>query len=95
MKTTIANLIVVSALSFSGAALAAAETEGKVQPPATPASAVPPSAEPAPPATAQKSLPAPKASAPARAKPPRPKNLDLRHCLNLETDAEIAKCAGE
>jgi len=27
--------------------------------------------------------------------PPRPKNLDLRHCLELETDAAIAKCAGE
>lgn len=28
-------------------------------------------------------------------KPDRPKNLDLRHCLELETDAAIAKCAGE
>ncbi len=31
----------------------------------------------------------------AESKPPRPKNLDLRHCLELKTDAEIAKCAGE
>lgn len=35
------------------------------------------------------------ASKPAVDKPPRPKNLDLRHCLDLQTDAEIAKCAGE
>ncbi|MGA7748672.1 MAG: hypothetical protein WCA63_00850 [Gallionella sp.] len=28
-------------------------------------------------------------------KPQRAKNLDLRHCLELETDAAIAKCAGE
>jgi hypothetical protein len=27
--------------------------------------------------------------------PDRPKNLDLRHCLDLDTDAAIAKCAGE
>ncbi len=32
---------------------------------------------------------------PAVAKPVRPKNLDLRHCLDLKTNAEIAKCAGE
>lgn len=34
-------------------------------------------------------------SKPAVDKPVRPKNLDLRHCLDLKTDAEIAKCAGE
>ena len=28
-------------------------------------------------------------------KPARPKNLDLRHCLDLEDNAAIAKCAGE
>jgi len=31
----------------------------------------------------------------ATGKPERAKNLDLRHCLELETDAAIAKCAGE
>ncbi len=30
-----------------------------------------------------------------KAKPMRPKNLDLRHCLELDTNAAIAKCAGE
>jgi hypothetical protein len=34
-------------------------------------------------------------STPVIDKPVRPKNLDLRHCLKLETDAAIAKCAGE
>jgi hypothetical protein len=34
-------------------------------------------------------------STPAIDKPVRPKNLDMRHCLKLETDAAIAKCAGE
>ena len=40
---------------------------------------------------------APPAMKPAKteSRPPRPKNLDLRHCLDLKTDAEIAKCAGE
>lgn len=35
------------------------------------------------------------AAKPATDKPTRPKNLDLRHCLDLEDDAAIAKCAGE
>lgn len=96
MKTTIMNLIVVSALSFSGAALSAEEAKGKIQPaaqPAAPVSAVPPTT--AAPAPVQEPQPEAKPSAPAKAKPPRPKNLDLRHCLDFKTDAEIAKCAGE
>jgi len=32
---------------------------------------------------------------PAVEKPARPKNQDLRYCLDLEIDAAIAKCAGE
>jgi hypothetical protein len=31
----------------------------------------------------------------AKAKPDRPKDLDLRNCLDLEDDKAIAKCAGE
>jgi hypothetical protein len=31
----------------------------------------------------------------AKAKTERPKNLDLRNCLDLEEDKAIAKCAGE
>ncbi len=34
-------------------------------------------------------------SNPAADKPIRPKNLDLRHCLELDSNAAIAKCAGE
>ncbi|MGA9665051.1 MAG: hypothetical protein WBQ69_01205 [Gallionella sp.] len=34
-------------------------------------------------------------SKPQSEKPIRPKDQDLRHCLELETDAAIAKCAGE
>lgn len=37
----------------------------------------------------------PTASKPVNDKPERAKNLDLRHCLELETDAAISKCAGE
>ena len=101
MKTTIANLIVVAALSFSGAALSAEEAKGKMQPPAAqpaaPASAVPPAptAKLAAPAPVQEPQPEAKPSAPAKAKPPRSKTLDLRHCLDLESNAEITKCAGE
>lgn len=35
------------------------------------------------------------ASKTATDKPPRPKNQDLRYCLDLETNEAIAKCAGE
>lgn len=95
MKTTIVNLIVVTALSFSGAALAAGETGDKAQSPAakaaTPVSAVPPAPVQAPQPAAKPTAPA----KPAEAKPPRSKTLDLRHCLDMENDAAIAKCAGE
>ena len=110
MKNTIINLVVVTALSFSGAALAAGETGSKAQPPAaakpaTPASVTPPPASAVPTTTtagsapsAQASQPAAKPSTPeehATTKPARPKNLDLRHCLDLEGNTAIAKCAGE
>jgi hypothetical protein len=37
----------------------------------------------------------PATSKPATGKPERARDLDLRHCLELENDAAIAKCAGE
>lgn len=104
MKNTIVNLIVVATLSCCGAALAAGEMEDKAQPPANQppatASAVPPaaSAEPAessPAAEPPPSLKSPASSKSIKAHPVRSKDLDLRHCLNLEGDAAIAKCAGE
>lgn len=104
MKNTIVNPIVVAALLFSGVALAAGEMENKAQPAATQpvaaASAVPPAtaAEATSPAAAQKPQPAMKHSTSGKhhkAKQPRSKSLDLRHCLELETNIAIAKCAGE
>ena len=86
---------------------AAAELQAKAPAP-IPSSPAPAEAEPAPaPAQATASavpsvapvIPAPPVIKPApveaKSKPVRPKNLDLRHCLKLETDAAIAKCAGE
>jgi len=86
---------------------AAAELQAKAPAP-IPSSPAPAEAEPAP-APAQATvtavppvvpvIPVPPVIKPApvmaKSKPARPKNLDLRHCLKLETDAAIAKCAGE
>lgn len=44
---------------------------------------------------AQPAKPARAAKKPAPVKPMIPKDADLRHCLDLESDAAIAKCAGE
>ncbi len=101
MKTTILSLLVVMALSFSGTVFAAAQAGGKAQPAEAkplPASAVPPAAAAKPATPAQAPEHALKPSTPAKSattKPGRAKNLDLRHCLDLETNAAIAKCAGE
>ncbi len=104
MKNTVVNLIVVATMACSGAALAAGETESKAPPPAASpvaaASAVQPAttAESTPPAPVQKPQPSPKGSTSgkhAKAKPMRAKDLDLRHCLDLENNAAIAKCANE
>ena len=103
MKNTIVNLIVVAALLISGAALAAVEMASKAQPPAAQpaaASAVPPataaeSIKPAPAKEPQPLLQHSTSSKHAKAKPIRSKSLDLRHCLELTSNAAIAKCAGE
>ncbi len=91
MKTTIAKLIVVAALSFSGTALAAEQMKSEEA--NTPASK--PAASPAAPAVAPKLLSASQEPKPAKARPARSKSLDLRHCLDLKTNAAIAKCARE
>lgn len=100
MKKIIVNLAVVTALSLSGAALAAEETKSKVQPPAATSAvpAPPTAAESVPPSPAQEPQPASKrstSSKPAKAKAGRSKSRDLTHCLELESNAAIAKCAGE
>ncbi len=120
MKNTTMSLIVVAAVLFSSAALAADETEnmaeetGNMTQPAEtetdaavsaepimeePASAEPIMTEPAPPAPDKVAEPARdllKIDGYYKQKTTRrPKNLDLRHCLDLENNIEIAKCAGE
>lgn len=98
MKNTITNLIAVVALSISGAAFAAGETESKSQPtaamPAPAASAVPAATvvESASAAPAEKSQSTAKR---AKAGTFRPKNMDLRHCLELDDNPAIARCARE
>ena len=62
--------------------------------PVTPATApVAAPAEVAQPATPAKPVKTAKKTAPAKRSIPR--DADLRHCLDLDTDAAIAKCAGE
>ena len=73
------------------AAISAAASETEEPAAAKPAAA--PIHSPLPPMKPSKMTKAD--SKPAIDKPMRPKNLDLRHCLELETDAAIAKCAGE
>jgi hypothetical protein len=98
MKSTILNLIAVTALLIGWTAQAADEMEGKAT--AAETSAMPTAAAPvtAPLATTQEAQPSPKPA--KRHKPPkanqvRSKSLDLRYCLEMESNAEIAKCAGE
>ncbi len=98
MKNTITNLIVVAVLSISGAAFAAEEMESKPQPaatqPAAAASAVPAATvvETTTAAAAEEPQPTSKR---AKAKTVRPKDLDLRHCLELDNNPAIARCARE
>lgn len=78
------------------AAEAPTQANASAAPVATPAAPTPVAAAvqvPQPPMKLSEETKA--ARKPAPSKPERPKNLDLRHCLELETDAAIAKCAGE
>lgn len=101
MKNTIINLIVVAALSICGAAFAAGEEGSQSRSmaiPAPAASAVPPATvvEPASPAPAEKPQAAAKRTASGkRAAKVRPKDMDLRHCLELDSNPAIARCAHE
>jgi len=104
MKSTILNLIVMAAMLFGNTVFAAdeeenmaqpveigTETTGSVEQPAMPAVSELPSAT-------EKLQPAPYLSSAKRDKPTkynRSKSLDLRYCLELESNVEIAKCAGE
>ena len=55
----------------------------------------PPAAVAQPEPELQPSLKRPAPRKHAKAKQPRATNLDMRHCLELENNAAIAKCAGE
>ncbi len=96
MKRTILNLIAATALLFGWTAQAADETAQQAQPSANqPAAATPVAAAPA---TAQETKAPVKHSKlhkRAKSKLGRSHDLDLRHCLDLKTNAEIAECAGE
>lgn len=101
MNNMVKNLIVVTAFSFSIAANAAEEVAGKeaAAPQPVAASAVQPAPAAAPAlAPVQKPEASPvrsTAGKPAKARGVRSKSLDLRHCLDLDSNAAIAKCAGE
>ncbi len=104
MKSTILNLIATATLLFGWTVYAADETVQKTQPAAMQPAAVTPAASAettsvlTPPATTQETQPPVKRSKMhKRAKRTlgRSHDLDLRHCLELPTNVEIAKCAGE
>lgn len=98
MKSTILNLIAATTLLFGWTAQAADEMTQKT-PPAETTSTVPAASTPVTtPATTEKQQTTVKRSKlhkSTKAKQGRSQNLDLRHCLDLTTYIEIAKCAGE
>ncbi len=110
MKSITMNLIVATAVLFGSAVLAADETgsmteeTGNMTQPAETETLEAVSAEPI---MDEAALPPPdETNRPARnlskingyykqTTASRPRNLDLRHCLELKDNLEIAKCAGE
>lgn len=106
MYNTIKKLIVVAALLFGGVAFAADETGNTTQPAEGAIEATPmPVQEAVEPAPIQEEVvpeiqeqKAPEVSYSKHDIPTRmnrSKTLDLRYCLELPTNVEIAKCAGE
>lgn len=100
MKNAIPNLIAVAVLSSSGASLALEEAGSTMQPAATAASVVQPAtaagaAQHSPAQQPQPAVKQPISGKHTKTNSVRSKNLDLRHCLELDSNAAIAKCAGE
>jgi hypothetical protein len=106
MKRTILNLIAVAALLVSGMALAVDDVEPKAMPvdegtgqavmheEAVPQAMMP--AEAAPQATAPEvKLVAPSTHRDIPTKRNRSRTLDLRYCLEQDSNVAIATCAGE
>jgi hypothetical protein len=96
MNRTILNLIAAAALLFGWTAQAADETAQQTQPVAAPPAAASTVAS-APAAAEKPQQPVKRSKLHKRAKTKlaRSHDLDLRHCLDLKTNAEIAECAGE
>jgi hypothetical protein len=91
MKSTILNLIAAVTLLVGWTAQAADDMVQQTQPAAT-------ASVTSTPATSQETRPPVKRAKlhkRAKAKQGRSHDLDLRHCLDLPTNAEIAQCAGE
>lgn len=101
MKYTTVTLMVLATLCFGGTAFAAEEMAAKTstptnQPASAAASAVSPATTTAAPAAEpQPAMKHPSALKHTKAKGPRSRSLDLRHCLELKTNVEIARCARE
>jgi hypothetical protein len=104
MKRTILNLIAAAALLFGWAAQAADEMESKTPSPETqpvvetvvaPEATAPVTAPPAPVQETEPPVKHSNSHKHAIPKHGRSHDLDLRDCLDLKTNAEIAKCAGE
>ena len=104
MKRTILNLIAAATLLFGWAAQAADEmgsntpspdTQPIVETVAAPAATAPVTAPPDSAEITQPPANPPKSHKHVIAKHGRAHDLDLRDCLDLKTNVEIAKCAGE
>jgi hypothetical protein len=96
MKSTILNIITIAALSLSGMALAVDEVEPKAMPVEESAAQAVVPAEPTAQSSAAESVPVAKST--HRDKPTkrnRSRTLDLRYCLEQESNVAIATCSGE
>jgi hypothetical protein len=94
MKSTILNLIAAATLLVGWTAQAADEMAQNSKPDAVAATA----SAAATPATAENTQPPVKRTKShkrSKAKHVHSHGLDLRHCLDLKTNIEIAQCAGE
>ena len=97
MKTRAGCIVILlGVMGFAAAVMAAGNAPGTAAASAVPAAptANKPAAVPAKPAIAP-AVKSTRAIKPAPSGGARAKNLDLRHCLDLASNAEIAKCAGE
>ncbi len=96
MKNTIPRMIAIVALSLSGMALAIDDVEPKAMPVEEGVTQAESPAEPVTQAAAPEAAPAAKSV--HRDKPTkrnRSRTLDLRYCLEQESNVAIATCAGE